>query len=312
MNQKKTPKAATSCKPSRCRGRLGVSRFCSELIAGSGFLLRNRSLFLKCIQGALLALTCLLISNPGWSQIEGAVSLPSLSADQIVERMQLHDMRQAEALESYKALRHYKVEYRGFFKRITAEMDVEVNYSASSGKSFRIISESGSRVLCKRVLEQAVDSEKEAARSKGAAALTPSNYRFLLLGSEDLNGHPDYVLHVEPLTPGKFLYRGKIWVDANDFALAKIEVQPAKNPSFWITRTIIHNVYGQTGGFWLPVQNRSETKVRIGGTAVLTIDYGKYEVVPRQAQTVACESGETARVRIDHRFPEEPADRQGH
>jgi len=196
--------------------------------------------------------------------------------------MQLHDTEQAEALKSYKALRHYEVEYRGFFRRVTAEMNVEVNYSASSGKSFRIISESGSHALCKRVLERAVDSEKEAARSKGATALTQSNYRFLLSGSESLNGHPFYVLFVEPLTPSKFLYRGKIWVDANDFALAMIEVQPAKSPSFWITRTVIHNVYGHAGGFWLPEQNRSETKVRIGGTAVLTIDYGKYEVVPKQ------------------------------
>jgi hypothetical protein len=29
----------------------------------------------------------------------------------------------------------------------------------------------------------------------------------------------------------------------------------------------------------LPEKNRSETKVRIGGTAVLTIDYGIYQIV---------------------------------
>jgi hypothetical protein len=32
----------------------------------------------------------------------------------------------------------------------------------------------------------------------------------------------------------------------------------------------------RTDGFWLPERNRSETKVRIGGTAVFTIDYGTY------------------------------------
>ena len=29
---------------------------------------------------------------------------------------------------------------------------------------------------------------------------------------------------------------------------------------------------------WLPHQNRSESKIRVGGTAVLTIDYGVYPI----------------------------------
>jgi hypothetical protein len=29
----------------------------------------------------------------------------------------------------------------------------------------------------------------------------------------------------------------------------------------------------------LPAQNKSESKVRVGGTAVFTIDYGAYQIV---------------------------------
>jgi hypothetical protein len=82
------------------------------------------------------------------------------------------------------------------------------------------------------------------------------------------------------LTASKFLYRGKIWVDAADFAVMKMETEPAKSPSFWIARTLIHYTGAKTGGFWLPQHVRSETHVRIGGTAVMTIDYGSYDVVP--------------------------------
>jgi hypothetical protein len=88
---------------------------------------------------------------------------------------------------------------------------------------------------------------------------------------------------VEPLRESKFLFRGKIWVDAADFAVVKMETEPAKSPSFWIARTLIHYTSVKTDGFWLPQQVRSETKVRIGGTAVLTIDYGSYEVVQMTA-----------------------------
>jgi hypothetical protein len=36
----------------------------------------------------------------------------------------------------------------------------------------------------------------------------------------------------------------------------------------------------------LPEKNRSETKVRIGGTAMLTIDYGSYQIVSNRSSQV--------------------------
>jgi hypothetical protein len=155
-------------------------------------------------------------------------------------------------------------------------MEVEYHYNAASGKSFRIVTQSGSKMLCEKVLKRAVESEKEASQDKAAMALTAANYRFRLVGSENVGGRPAYVLEVEPISPSKFLIRGKIWVDAEDFALMKVEAEPAKNPSFWIARTRILQTYAKTGEFWLPERNRSESKVRIGGTAVFTIDYGTY------------------------------------
>ncbi len=157
-------------------------------------------------------------------------------------------------------------------------MEVEFDFDATSGKSFRIISQGGSRILAEKVLKRAMDSEIEASKDSGATALTPANYRFRFEGSESLEGRPAYILSVEPLKENKFLYRGKIWVDATDFAVAKIEASPAKNPSFLISRTLIRWTYAKTGNFWLPQRSRSETKVRIGGSAVLTIDYGAYQI----------------------------------
>jgi hypothetical protein len=202
-----------------------------------------------------------------------------LSITEIVERMQRHNLSQTEALKHYQAMRHYQAEYHGYATTIEGKMEVEITFDASSGKSFRIVSQSGSKLLCDKVLKRAVESEKEASHDKGATALTPANYKFQLAGSENLNGRPAYILNVEPLKESKFLYRGKIWVDAADFAVVKIEAGPAKNPSFWISRTLIRSTNSKTGDFWLPQQTRSETKVRIGGSAVLAIDYGTYAIV---------------------------------
>jgi hypothetical protein len=123
-----------------------------------------------------------------------------------------------------------------------------------------------------------MDSEKEASQDKTATALTAANYKFRLAGSEILAGRPAYILDVEPLVATKFLYRGKVWVDAAEFALVKFEAEPAKSPSFLISRTQIHQSFAKTGDFWLPEQNRSETKVRVGGTAVFNIDYGTDQI----------------------------------
>ena len=226
----------------------------------------------------LIVAVSLLAAGAAWTANGDTAPAEKLSSAQIVEQLQSHNQARARALKHYKAVRHYQVEYRGFSKTIVAKMEVEVEYDAATGKSFRIVSQSGSKLLCEKVLKRAVESEKEASQDKGAAALTTANYRFHLAGSESLGGRPAYILDVEPVKESKFLYRGKVWVDAVDFAVAKIEVEPAKNPSFWISRTRIRSTNAKTGDFWLPEKNRSETKVRIGGTAVFTIDYGTYQI----------------------------------
>ena len=205
---------------------------------------------------------------------------PPLTSSEIVQQMQMHNQARAEELRHYQSVRHYEVEYKGYAAKIDAKLVVQADYDLVSGKTFRILSQSGNTLLIDKVLKRLVESEKDADHDKSSTALTPANYKFKLQGIENVDGRPAYVLDVEPLIDSKYLYRGKIWVDATDFAVAKIAAQPAKNPSFWISSTAINHQYTRTDGFWLPAQNRSETKVRVGGTAVLTIDYGKYEVVP--------------------------------
>jgi hypothetical protein len=201
----------------------------------------------------------------------------------IVRAIEQHDQSQTKALESYHAIRHYEIVYRNLFKNVTARMDVELQYDASSGKNFRIISQSGSHALCEKVFNRAMDSEKEAFKDHGAHALSHDNYTFQLLGSEMRNGRLSYVLQVNPISTSPYLFRGRIWVDAADYAVSGMEVQPAKNPSFWISQTLIHQTNTQIDGFWLPQQVQSETKVRIGGKAVMTISYGPYQLYGRKA-----------------------------
>ncbi len=92
------------------------------------------------------------------------------------------------------------------------------------------------------------------------------------------------MLNVEPKVESRFLYRGKIWVDGHDFAVTRIEAQPARNPSFWTTKSLIHHTYQKVdNGFYLPKENKTVTSVRLGGVATLTIEYQSYQVTAASA-----------------------------
>jgi len=207
-----------------------------------------------------------------------------LSTEEIVSNLVRRNLERARALGAYQGIRTYRLEYHGFPSSRSAEMVVDVSYRApgtkEASKEFTIRSESGSKLLIERVFKRMLQSEREAVTegNQRGVALNRDNYTFSLVGQEKTPGGSVYILSVEPRTQNKLLYRGRIWVDATDFAVMRIEGEPSKNPSFWTKETKIEQVYTKVGDFWLPRSNRSTTAIRLGGRALFTIDYGDYQI----------------------------------
>ncbi len=232
----------------------------------------------------LRTLLGILALQPWFAAGQAGVTQPgeALTAQQIAERLAANNRRRHQDLRGYTGQREYHLLYTGFPMRLQADMVVRIQYDAPDQKQFTIVSKSGSSLIVNRVFKRLLETEKEASDAEGQArtAVTEANYSFELIGSEDLNGRPSYILKVEPKTDNKLLYRGKIWVDAADFAVAKIEATPAQPPSFWISNTVVHHVYEKIGEFWLPEQNESTSEIRVGGHAALSIQYRDYKIVP--------------------------------
>jgi hypothetical protein len=205
---------------------------------------------------------------------------PGLSVEEVVTNLVQRNLERARALGAYQGTRIYRLDYRGFPGSRSAEMTVDVKYHAPGTKEFSIRSETGSKLIIERVFKRMLQSEKDAVSgdNQSRVALNRDNYNFTLVGYEALPTGPSYILSVEPRTDNKLLYRGRIWVDAGDFAVVRIEAVPAKNPSFWTKETKIEQVYGKVGDFWLPVTNRSTSVIRLGGHASFTIDYKDYQI----------------------------------
>jgi hypothetical protein len=193
--------------------------------------------------------------------------------------MMAANARRSAELRAFEGKRWYHLEYHGLFGGRNASMEVLASYNAPDQHNFSVLSQSGSKLLLNRVLLKLLDSEKEAFQNREQVELSPANYKFTLVGTEKIpEGDTCYVLKVKPLKPNKFLYDGKIWVDAHDFAVVRMEGEPAKAPSFWIRDTQIDSSWAKVGSFWFIAHNHSVSHIRMGGVATLTIDYGDYQV----------------------------------
>lgn len=240
-----------------------------------------KSAYRSCLTLVLLiAIGILRAANAQQNGTAASEPGAALGADEVVNKMVERNLERARALIAYRGIRIYRLEYRGFPGSRNAEMIVDVKYRSPGTKEFKVRSENGSKLIIDKVFKRMLQSEEEAltAENQRRIALNPENYRFTLERMETLSTGPSYVLTVVPLNDNKLLYRGRIWVDARDFAVARIDATPAKNPSFWTKETRIEQVYSKVGDFWLPLMNRSNSAIRMGGHAEFTIDYKDYEI----------------------------------
>jgi len=228
------------------------------------------------------AIAFLIIGVPALAQ-QANVSAP-LSADEVIERVvEMNEVR-AKALDGYSSLRTYHLECHCLSHK-QADMTVRANYQAPNKKEFTIVSESGSGTVRERVFKKLLEAEQESMREENQqrTAITTENYTFQLFEYQKSDAAEFYVLDAEPRSKNKFLFRGRIWVDAKDFAITRMEGEPAVNPSWWTVKTDFKRSYEKIGVFWLPESNHSETNVRVFGTAVLTIEYREYQITPAGA-----------------------------
>jgi outer membrane lipoprotein-sorting protein len=227
------------------------------------------------IRVSLLILTPLIASSA-----QNSPSAPPLTTNEIVQKLMAANTRRSEALRGYSGKRNYHVDYTGWFGHRTADLQVQVTYTAPDKKEFREISRSGSNLLVNRILMRLLRSESEAQESQNRHELevTTNNYNFALEDFQHTPAGDFYVLKVTPKGQSRYLYRGKIWVDAHDFAITRMEGEPQRTPSMWASHTEVAYRWLQQNGFWLPQHTESASQVRMGGKVTLTIDYSDYQI----------------------------------
>jgi len=221
-----------------------------------------------------LLLAALFLLPASAAAADESPSLPT--AEEIVARMGSRDLERQVSIEGYAGMRRYVLDNQNLHKR--AEMLVQVQGDPDGTKHFDVVSEEGWKAAHKHVLRKMLESESETSHpeARPKTRINPENYDFKMGGTEVIDGRTAYVLEVSPKRKEKYLFRGRIWVDAEDYALARAEGQPAKNPSFWTKSTHFVQTYQKYGPLWFPRSTQSVTEAHIFGTTDVNIEYFDY------------------------------------
>ena len=173
----------------------------------------------------------LLVSSASLLRVQASEAAVIPSASNVVARLMERDAEGQASLSGYTATRRYTLDN----KSRHASMTVHVTVNPDGIKDFAVVDESGSGTVRKHVLHKILKEESAASvpQMRDQSKISPENYLFQSAGVEMVNGRRTYVLDLEPKKESRYLIAGRIWVDAEDYAVMRVEGKPAKNPSFW-------------------------------------------------------------------------------
>jgi hypothetical protein len=235
-------------------------------------------------------------SGEGIPSVEASVEplRPGITESQVFAELAAHNEERKAALHDYTVQRTYQVvDLKG---KVHAEEIGRMEFSSPDKKTFTVVSESGSGVVRHMALNPLINSEIEAATGQEHhdSAISSDNYFLNLLGEQQLGPYRCVVAEAVPKRKDKYLFEGKVWIDATDYSVVRIEGHPAKRLSFWIQHADFVRQYQKIDGFWLPEKDQTLVQVRLYGKKILKIEHQNYVVNANQGQNARSPIRQTA------------------
>jgi hypothetical protein len=235
-------------------------------------------------------------SGEGLPNLEARVEplRPGVTESQVLAELAAHNEKRKAALHDYTVLRTYQVvDLKG---KVHAEEIGRMEFFSPDKKTFTVTSESGSGLVRHMALNPLINSEIEAAAGKEHhdSAISTDNYSLNLLGEQQLGPYRCFVAEAVPKRKAKYLFEGRVWIDANDYSVVRIEGHPATKLSFWIQHAEFLRQYQKVDGFWLPEKDQTLVQVRLYGKKILKIEHRNYVVNAGQSTNARPTVRETA------------------
>ena len=191
-------------------------------------------------------------------------------------------------VESYTVTEHYSV-YRGKDEtHPAAEMTVQTLYRKGSGKSYTILSESGSEFIRTHVLRTVLDNEKNLnlPGTVEHSWFTSANYEMQLKpgGVQLLNGRECLALAIHPKHKAPNMIEGTLMVDAKDGSIVQLDGIASQSPSIFTGAAQVMRHYVNVSGYSMATEARAVSDSFLLGQTTVTIDYRDYKIQLRPAR----------------------------
>jgi negative regulator of sigma E activity len=198
------------------------------------------------------------------------------SGDMILYRIESENVRRHTLLKEYSSSRQYTLQNLRFGKQ--AAVAVLMRYRQAEGEQYTVLTRTGSDKL-NGIIDRVLASEVGASLLPENARqdISSVNYRVRLLGTEISAGRSCFVLDLAPRMKNRYLIVGKAWIDADSYAVVRIEGQFAASLSILVGAPHISEEFVAIGGFWLPVHVRSVTSSFLLGPTELDILFSNYQ-----------------------------------
>lgn len=184
-------------------------------------------------------------------------------------------------IADYTVTEHYQV-FRGKDEKPAAEILVHTVYRKEIGKNYTILSQSGSSLWRNEVLGTLLDNEKKMSQPGNVemALINSANYEMKLDPNprESMNGRDCLVLDITPRRTSEYLFKGKLWVDAHDFAIVQLKGTAAKSSFFLARAADVSRQYNEISGLPMALHAEAVSGSALLGETVVKIDYSDYRI----------------------------------
>jgi hypothetical protein len=187
-----------------------------------------------------------------------------------------------DRLAGYTVTEHYAV-FRGHNRtQPAAEMLVKTTYTKEGGKSYTILSQSGSSLWRNEVLGTLLDNERRMSQPGNVqtALINSANYDMKLdkNSSQNIDGRACLVLDITPKRTSQYLFKGMLWVDAHDFAIVQLKGTASKSAFILASAAEVSRVYADIQGLPMATHANAVSGSALLGQTEVKIDYSDYQL----------------------------------
>ncbi len=207
------------------------------------------------------------------------------SAAAIIQGVDAEVASRVKNVLAFTDIEHYAV-YRGNDEtHPVAQMTVRDAYKKGAGKTYTILSQSGSGIVLRFGLRPLVEHETNINKPGRVedSWFTSANYKMRLKpgGMERVNGRNCYALAITPKYKATKMIEGTLWVDAKDYSIVKVQGIASKKPFVFAGTTHMMRQYVNIDGYPMATYAHAESDSFLFGRTVLIIDYTGYHLKVR-------------------------------